>query len=210
MEKTNNSIELRGVLAGRPEYSHSVRGEEYFIFPLAVERLSGVTDVLNIMARRELLEKTELGEGTGIAVKGEVRSFNNRSGTGSRLVITVFAMELTIGDGTDTNRVSLTGTICKTPTFRRTPMGREICDVMLAVNRRYGRSDYLPCIVWGTLAEETEKLGVGTEIRIFGRLQSRRYIKVVDGVQTERVAFEISAASVEVTRDGKEKSACEM
>ena len=187
-----NSVTLRGVLSGAPELSHESRGERFYSFPMEVERLSGAVDRLNILARQELLARTVLTEGEKLGVRGELRSFNNRSGVGSRLVISVFARELALEDGEEMNLVELTGTICKPPNIRVTPMGREICDLMLAVNRRYGRSDYLPCIAWGLLARETAEWRVGDRMTLTGRIQSRQYIKLFDGVQTEKTAFEVS------------------
>ena len=124
---------------------------------------------------------------------GEVRSFNSRRGTGARLVITVLARELSVCEEEDDNRVFLTGTLCKAPVLRSTPMGREICDLMLAVNRRYGRSDYLPCICWGLSAREAARWEVGARVELEGRLQSRRYIKMTESGPVEKTAFEISA-----------------
>ena len=132
-----------------------------------------------------------------IRVTGEVRSFNNRSGEGNRLIITVFARNISLSDEPDHNHVTLTGTLCKKPTLRATPMGREICDMMLAVNRRYGRSDYLPCIAWGLRARECAHWDVGTRVAVEGRLQSRNYIKTVDGVPVEKTAFEVSVTNAE-------------
>ena len=187
-----NSVALRGAAAGAPVFSHESRGERFFSFPLEVERLSGTTDRLNVIAREELLRQTPVTEHGKLGVRGELRSFNNRSGVGSRLVISVFAREMAFEDGEDENLAELTGTLCKPPNIRVTPMGREICDLMLAVNRRYGRSDYLPCIAWGLLARETAEWRVGDRLTLTGRVQSRRYIKVLSGEQVEKTAFEVS------------------
>lgn len=198
MERTNNLVELCGVLTGRPEFSHAVRNEIYYVFPLGVERLSGTLDTINIIVKNELLEQAEVSEKQRVFVKGELRSFNNKSGYGNRLVITVYAQELRFTDDEDKNSVSLTGTLCKKPNLRKTPMGREICDMMLAVNRRYGRSDYLPCIAWGQLAENAAEWDVGTEISLQGRIQSRKYIKTEEDVAVEKTAFEVSAVEIEL------------
>ncbi|MGE4484474.1 MAG: single-stranded DNA-binding protein [Oscillospiraceae bacterium] len=197
LERINNIVELRGALAGRPVLSHSSRSEMYYMFPLEIERLSGAVDTLNIVVRRELLESVELEEKQRVYVKGELRSFNNKSGVGNRLIITVFAQALELTDESDMNSVTLAGTICKPPTLRKTPMGREICDMMLAVNRRYGRSDYLPCIAWGRLAETASEFAVGADVQLTGRIQSRKYIKNENDVQTEKTAFEVSVAEIE-------------
>ncbi len=197
MDQTNNSVELCGTLAARPVFSHSGRNEDYYIFPLDVERLSGTVDTINVIARKRLLEQTGIPGGGKILVTGELRSFNNKNGEGSRLVITVFAREIAFTDGEDRNEVRLVGTLCKPPNFRKTPMGREICDIMLAVNRRYRRSDYLPCIAWGQLAQLVSELYVGDVISLRGRIQSRKYIKTVGGEVVEKTAFEVSAVDID-------------
>ena len=194
---TNNSIELIGTLGGRPEFSHKSRTDVYFMFPLDVERLSGTMDRINVVISAEILKKTELSESEKIYIKGDVRSFNNKSGNGSKLIITVLAHEIGFTDGEDKNTVKLTGTLCKQPNFRKTPMGREICDMMLAVNRRYERSDYLPCIAWGQNASETSEWTIGTIVKLEGRLQSRNYIKVENGAAVEKTAYEVSIISAE-------------
>ena len=192
-----NSVMLRGAATGAPVFSHESRGERFFSFPMEVERLSGAVDRLNVIARAELLAATELTECSKLCVKGELRSFNNKTGVGSRLVISVFSRELALDCGEDMNLVELTGTICKPPNIRVTPMGREICDLMLAVNRRYGRSDYLPCIAWGRVARIAALWTVGDKIHLTGRIQSRQYIKQTDSGQVERVAFEVSISEAE-------------
>jgi single-strand DNA-binding protein len=197
LENTTNNVRLRGVLASPPRFSHAGRNELFYIFTLSVERLSGTPDHINIIARSDLIDCLEIEESSKIEVAGELRSFNNKSGRGSRLVITVFAYEISFTEGEDINCVELCGALCKPPNLRRTPMGRDICDLMLAVPRRYGRSDYLPCIAWGKLAEEVSGLGVGERISLMGRIQSRKYIKS-DGADTaERTAFEVSVVSLE-------------
>ena len=198
MENSNNSVVLAGVLGGRPEFSHAGKGENYYVFPLEVERLSGNVDTLNILVKEDLLRETEVCTGDKVYVSGEVRSYNNRSGVGNKLVISVLARDIFITDCEDENRVTVFGTVCKVPNFRRTPMGRQICDLMVAVNRHYGRSDYLPCIVWGSLAERAALLETGDEIEITGRLQSRKYIKNQDGAAIEKTAYEISAVSMNI------------
>ena len=159
-------------------------------------RLSGAADTVNVTAREALLRAAQVMEAGRIRVTGELRSFNNRRGEGAKLVITVFAREIAFEDGEDMNRVELRGTLCKEPNLRATPMGREICDLMLAVNRRCGRSDYLPCIAWGRRARQCARLGVGSRVELTGRIQSRPYIKLVEGEPVEKVAYEVSAAEV--------------
>ena len=192
-----NRVELLGSVGAPPRFSHESRGEKFFCFPLEVERLSGTVDRLNVIAKDELLAALVVDGQGKLAVRGELRSFNNKSGVGSRLVISVFARELAFADGEDANLVQLTGTLCKPPNIRVTPMGREICDLMLAVNRRYGRSDYLPCIAWGARAREAAAWSVGDRLSLTGRIQSRQYIKLIDGQQVEKTAFEVSITELE-------------
>ncbi|CCX71045.1 single-strand binding family protein [Firmicutes bacterium CAG:555] len=193
---SRNTARLCGVIAAAPVFSHSGRGECFYTFPLEVARLSGATDKINIIVRDELMESIQLCEAEKICVVGELRSFNNKSGEGAKLVITVFAKELYLCDDDDLNEVHLIGTLCKKPNLRMTPMGRDICDLMLAVNRRYGRSDYLPCITWGLKAREAAEWGTGTMVTLEGRIQSRNYIKIVGGDPVEKTAFEVSVTDI--------------
>lgn len=193
---SRNTARLCGVIAAAPAFSHSGRGECFYTFPLEVARLSGATDKINIIVRDELMESIQLCEAEKICVVGELRSFNNKSGKGAKLVITVFAKELYLCDDDDLNEVHLIGTLCKKPNLRMTPMGRDICDLMLAVNRRYGRSDYLPCITWGLKAREAAEWGTGTMVTLEGRIQSRNYIKIVGGDPVEKTAFEVSVTDI--------------
>ena len=195
--ESNNYAELCGTLGACPVYSHTLRDEVFYTFPLEVERLSGTADRINIILRRELMESLELEERSHIAVRGELRSYNNKSGVGSRLVITVLARQIYFTDEEDRNIVLLRGALCREPNLRRTPMGREICDLMLAVNRRYGRSDYLPCIAWGRCAQLASRLGVGSPLCLTGRIQSRNYIKNENGEAIEKTAFEVSAVEID-------------
>jgi len=197
MEEANNLAELTGTLGAKPEYSHTGREREYYIFPLEVERLSGTVDTVNIVVRREMLEQLEVDDKPRLRVRGELRSFNNKSGKGNKLVITVFAREIELTDDGDENRIALTGTLCRKPNFRTTPMGREICDMMLAVNRKYGRSDYLPCIAWGRNAEKAAGLDVGDGLSLSGRIQSRKYLKTEETGTLEKTAYEVSVMDME-------------
>ena len=191
----NHAI-LRGRVAEAPVFSHSNHNVDFFLFPLSVPRLSGTEDRLNIVVPQALLEHFPLTPGQNVEVTGEVRTFNNRTGPGSRLVITLLAKTLSATEEAPCNQLSLSGVLCKPPILRRTPLGREICDLMLAVNRRYGRADYLPCITWGTLAQRCSGLSVGDCVSLEGRLQSRIYQKVVGGVTQERTAFEVSVVTL--------------
>ena len=205
-EKRSNYVMLRGTVSEKPRFSHENRGELFYQFSLDVARLSGTVDTIHIVARDRLLDELEpaadgtAAEATAATVKlcviGELRSFNNKSGVGPKLVITVFAKELWFDTGEDENTVELSGTLCKEPNHRITPMGREICDLMLAVNRRYGRSDYLPCIVWGLSAREAAGWNVGDTVTLSGRIQSRNYTKTIDGETVEKVAYEVSVIRI--------------
>ena len=197
MQTNNNKIFLRGRLAAPPSLSHTNHGVEYMLLPLSVCRLSGAEDTLHVIASREQLSALPpLDTGSPLTVSGEVRTFNNRSGVGSRLVISIFARSLSQEEGEDENHLELSGTICKPPVLRTTPLGRTICDMILAANRRYGRADYLPCIAWGSLAYRCGAMEVGGRLALEGRLQSRVYTKEIDGQMQERTAFEVSIMSL--------------
>lgn len=193
-----NHIILHGHVEEEPVQSHMNHGESYYIFPLLSCRLSGAGDRLNLIVSEEVLRQTPLKAGDELTVWGEVRSFNNKTGIGSRLVITVFVKELRLEQAEDENKLAVAGSLCKVPIYRRTPLGRDICDLMLAVNRRYGRTDYLPCIAWGTLARQCGDLNVGDAIALEGRLQSRTYTKRLGEEVQERTAFEISIMSMDL------------
>ena len=190
-----NKILLRGQPAGEPAFSHQNHGVDDYVGPLRVPRLSGVDDVLNLVT--SVPDRELWTPGQWVSVEGEVRSYNNRTGQGSKLVITVLVRSARQDDTEEgENRLILAGALCRKPVQRRTPLGREICDLLLAVNRPYGRADYLPCIAWGSLASHCGGLDVGDKLRLEGRLQSRRYHKLVDGEQVERTAFEISVMNL--------------
>ena len=189
-------VELCGTAETNAVFSHESRGERFYRFPLTIHRLSGTADTLNVIVREHLLSSAAIAPGQRLQVSGELRSFNNKHSEGSKLVITVFAHSLLPADGADANSVALRGTLCKLPNLRTTPMGREICDFMLAVNRHYGRSDYLPCIAWGIKAKETAQWPVGTVVSLTGRVQSRQYVKVIEGAAVEKTAFEVSVVEI--------------
>ena len=197
MEHTNNQIILRGTLSALPKFSHENHGRRFYRFMLEVPRLSGTVDILPIVAEDRVLDKMDLSGGEMLTVTGQIRTHNSRSDGSRRLLIYVFAFHIDTEDGEPINDVILEGLICKEPVYRRTPLGREICDVMLAVPRGFHRADYLPCILWGKTAQEIAQLSIRDGVRITGRLQSRIYNKVTeDGVQ-ERTAYEISALTAE-------------
>ncbi len=189
-EHSRNEVELEGRPAAAPVLSHENHGTRFYRFPLTVPRLSGQEDVLPVLVSEPQLPLVRPGE--PIRVRGQLRSFNNRSGQGSRLVLTVYAQDLAPGRGEAANRILLSGALCKPPIFRRTPLGRSICDLMLAVPRRYGRSDYLPVIAWGQLANLLSRRSVGDWVDVEGRVQSRGYTKVTPDGPQARTAYEVS------------------
>lgn len=201
MEHTTNIITLRGELAALPEFSHENHGRKFFRFTLNVPRLSGAVDSLPVVVEEHLLNELDLSGGEMLAVTGQIRSHNIRTDGNRRLLIFVFAATLTAEDGDPVNDVMLEGPLCREPTYRRTPLGREICDVMLAVPRAFRRADYLPCILWGRTAQEVSACHTRDRIRICGRLQSRSYTKLTEDGPIERVAYEVSALNAEVLTD---------
>lgn len=188
--KNQNQLELCGTVEDAPAFSHENHGERFYRFSLAVPRLSGQADRLPVVVPVTLLDRVEIG---GRAyVTGQLRSFNNKSGHGNRLVITVLAQDIQPGCPESRNRILLSGTLCKPPILRRTPLGRSICDLMLAVGRRYGRADYLPVIAWGQLALKAGGMAVGDRLALEGRVQSRVYTKLLEDGPQERTAYEVS------------------
>ena len=200
MEESNiNQIRLCGTLETAPAFSHENHGRRFYRFTLAVPRLSGTVDRLPVLADWALLDSTDAAWGEEVLVTGQLRSFNQMTETGRRLILSVYAASLELCYEAPDNRVELTGALCKDPIYRRTPLGREICDGMLAVNRPYHRTDYLPCIFWGRTAREIALCTVGARLHLTGRFQSRPYTKLLpDGTTSERTAYEVSAISAEV------------
>lgn len=198
MEHTTNCITLRGELCALPAFSHENHGRKFYRFCLNVPRLSGTADILPVIAEESLLNAMDLSGGENLTVTGQIRSHNYRSEGTRRLLIFVFAASICAEDGEPVNDVIVEGTLCKDPTFRRTPLGREICDAMLAVPRAFHRADYLPCILWGRTAQEASACRIRDRIRIYGRLQSRIYTKLTDDGPQERTAYEISALTAEI------------
>ena len=201
MEHTENTILLRGELLQLPQFSHENHHKRFFRFELSVPRLSGAVDVLPVIAQESVLNAADLSQGEMFTVVGQIRSHNIRTEGRRHLLIFVFANVVLCEDGEPMNEVTLCGPLCREPTFRRTPMGREICDVMLAVPRAFKRADYLPCILWGRTAQQAAVCHTRDIVTITGRMQSRIYSKVTeDGVQ-ERTAYEISALSATFDSD---------
>ena len=193
MEYTANHVILRGTLTGLPEFSHENHSRKFYRFSLEVERLSGTTDILPVMAAEDVLEAMDLFCGGRIEVEGQLRSFNNRSGQGRKLILSVFARSLAITpDAAPLNRIRLCGAVCKPPVRRSTPLGREVCDILLAVNRRCGGPDQPPVIAWGLLARQAAELDTGDCFCAEGRVQSRVYLKVTEGTTQQRTAYEVS------------------
>ena len=198
MEHTVNIITLRGELAGLPEFSHENYGKKFYRFTLDVPRLSGAVDSLPVVAEESILNRMDLSGGEMLAVTGQIRSHNLRTDGIRRLLVFVFAATVTAESGEPVNDVMLEGPLCREPTYRRTPLGREICDVMLAVPRAFRRADYLPCILWGRTAQEVAICHTRDRIRICGRLQSRSYTKLTENGPIQRITYEISALNAEV------------
>ena len=195
---TINTITLRGSLLDLPQFSHENHGRNFFRFVLEVPRLSGAVDTIPVIAQESLVNTIDPTAGEMLTVTGQVRSHNQRTDGIRRLMIFVFAATITAEDGDPINDVVLEGPLCKDPVYRRTPLGREICDAMLAVPRAFRRADYLPCILWGRTAQDISLCHTRDQIRICGRLQSRVYTKQTEDGPQERTAYEISALSAEV------------
>lgn len=198
MEHITNSITLRGSLLGLPEFSHENHGKRFCRFYLEVERLSGVIDTLPVLIEEHLFDELDPVAGEMIKVTGQIRSHNLREGSIRRLMIFVFATKIVAENGECINHVVLEGPLCREPNFRRTPLGREICDAMLAVPRPFHRADYLPCILWGRIAQEVSQCHMRDVIAIEGRLQSRIYTKVTEEGSFERTAYEVSALTAQI------------
>ena len=210
----NNYLTLVGKVTGEKKFSHEIYGESFYVFNLEIPRLSGNSDIIPITVSERLIKEDTLTEGKKLLIKGQFRSYNSYENEKNRLILTVFAKdiveveeseeeenEMVIKD-TVTNEVELVGYICKKPIYRQTPFGREISDLLLAVNRAYNKSDYIPCIAWGRNARFCQNLEVGTEVKVVGRVQSRNYEKKhEDGTVETRVAYEVSVGSLEVIEE---------
>ena len=206
----NNFLVLIGKVISDKKFSHEIYGESFYVFNLEVPRLSGNADIIPITISERLLANFDLDEGKKVVIEGQFRSYNSYENEKNRLILTVFAKDImeykeeqedeeTKTTTQVSNEVVLNGYICKKPIYRQTPFGREISDILLAVNRAYNKSDYIPCIAWGRNARFCQNLEVGTEVKIIGRVQSRIYEKKFeDGTVEERVAYEVSVGSLEV------------
>lgn len=201
MEHSENAVILRGELLALPQFSHENHRKRFYRFTLAVPRLSGTVDYLPIVAEERLLNAMDLSAGEMLRIEGQIRSHNLREKGTRKLLVFVFAAAITCEDGEAVNDVLLTGPLCREPIYRRTPLGREICDVMLAVPRAFHRADYLPCILWGRTAHQIADCHVSDRIRICGRLQSRIYTKQTEDGPEQRTAYEISALTADILDD---------
>ena len=199
----NNHVSMMGEIVSEFQFSHEVFGEGFYMVELAVNRLSNYSDYIPLMISERLIDTEQDYTGQLIRVSGQFRSYNRHEEKKNRLVLSVFVRELEFLDEIDenekTNQIFLDGYICKEPIYRKTPLGREIADVLLAVNRSYGKSDYIPCICWGRNARFASGFTVGSHIQIVGRVQSREYVKRIDEENVEhRVAYEVSVSKVDL------------
>ncbi len=215
----NNYLTLVGKVTGEKEFSHEIYGERFFIFKLGIPRLSGNEDIIPITISERLIGENTLQEGKKLLVKGQFRSYNSYENEKNRLILTVFAKDVMEVEEKEeeeesdivrkdiiTNEVVLVGYICKKPIYRQTPFGREISDLLLAVNRAYNKSDYIPCIAWGRTARFCQNLEIGSQVKVVGRVQSRTYEKKYeDGTCQTRVAYEVSIGSLEVIEEKNEE-----
>lgn len=200
----NNQVTIMGKVATEFSFSHEVFGEGFYMVEVEVKRLSNSEDRIPLMISERLIDVTQDYTGEYIMVHGQFRSYNRHEEQKNRLVLSVFAREISFmeeePDGTKTNSIWLDGYICKEPIYRKTPLGREIADLLLAVNRPYGKSDYIPCICWGRNARYASGFEVGEHVQLLGRIQSREYVKRISDTETEkRVAYEVSVSKLEKT-----------
>lgn len=199
---TNNAVTLSGKVVGEPAFSHEVFGEKFYEVTLSVKRLSGMDDLLPISVSEHLVDD-KFYDGANVSIKGQFRSYNKTVGERSKLMLTVFVRDVFDYDDTiNPNTVELSGYICKPPVYRTTPFNREICDLLIAVNRQYNKSDYIPCIVWGRNARFASSLPVGEHINLSGRVQSRNYQKKLpDETVVTRTAYEVSVSKIAVVSE---------
>ena len=200
----NNQVTIMGKVATEFSFSHEVFGEGFYMVEVEVKRLSNSEDRIPLMISERLIDVTQDYTGEYIMVHGQFRSYNRHEEQKNRLVLSVFVREISFmeeePDGTKTNSIWLDGYICKEPIYRKTPLGREIADLLLAVNRPYGKSDYIPCICWGRNARYASGFEVGGHVQLLGRIQSREYVKRISDTETEkRVAYEVSVSKLEKT-----------
>lgn len=197
---SQNNVNLQGIVDSVPVFSHELYGEDFYEFTLKVPRLSQMCDYIPITASSKHITTNDIKIGDNIVIDGQFRSYNKMEGTRSKLMLTVFVKELSLCDidAYNPNTVELYGYICKEPIYRTTPFNREICDLLIAVNRAFNKSDYIPCITWGKNARLCKSFVVGTKIRITGRIQSRQYVKKIsDDISETKTAYEVSVCKIE-------------
>jgi primosomal replication protein N len=200
----NNKVRIAGEICGQFEFSHDVYGEKFYLGEVRVERASGVPDYVPIMVSDRMVDVECKWNNVFVEIEGQLRSYNKSEETRKRLLLSVFVQEFTQLESVSyhENYIELDGFICKTPVHRTTPLGREVSDLLVAVNRAYGRSDYIPCISWGRNASFVSNLDIGTRVRLEGRIQSREYRKRISETHTEiRTAYEVSVNKLEVVQD---------
>lgn len=198
----NNQVSIVGEVVSDFTFSHEVFGEGFYMLDVSVKRLSDSCDIIPLMISERLIDVNEDYRGAYIRAAGQFRSYNRHEEKKNRLVLSVFVRELEFMEeeveNAKTNQIFLDGFICKTPVYRKTPLGREIADILLAVNRPYGKSDYIPCICWGRNARFASGFEVGGHTQIWGRIQSREYVKKIDEEESERrIAYEVSVSKLE-------------
>ena len=199
----NNQVTVMGEIVSGFSYSHEIYGEGFYMAEVSAERTSGSCDMIPVMVSDRLINVKEDCIGKLVSVTGQFRSYNRCDGDRKKLILSVFAREISfvdeIEENADTNQIFLGGYVCKQPIYRKTPLGREIADLLLAVNRTYGKSDYIPCICWGRNARYVSRFNVGERCAVWGRIQSREYTKTLDdGTQEIRTAYEVSISKLEV------------
>lgn len=204
----NNQVSIMGKIATDFTFSHQVFGEGFYTMELIIKRLSDSEDRIPVMISERLIDVNQDYVGEYIQVHGQFRSYNRHEEKRNRLVLSVFARDISFveeeDDSIPVNQISLDGYICKPPVYRKTPLGREIADLLLAVNRPYGKSDYIPCICWGRNARYANHFKVGERCVVWGRIQSREYMKKLDEENVERrVAFEVSVSKLELVEEGE-------
>lgn len=198
----NNKAVLSGVIASEPTYSHDVLGEGFYETSIAVKRLSDKDDVIPVTVSERLLESGEIALGKEVCLSGQFRSYNMMSGERSKLLLNFFVREILPPSPENPNMIEICGYVCKESVYRTTPFGREICDMLVAVNRAYNKSDYLPCIAWGRNARFAKNIPVGEKVTISGRIQSRPYQKQLDSGDIEtRIAYEVSVGRIMVEKE---------
>lgn len=205
----NNLVTIVGKVISKLDFSHEVYGEGFYMFSMEVPRLSDMSDILTVTISERLLKGVDFKEGAYFEVEGQFRSYNSYDSEANKLMLTVFARDIKpVEDITkvkNPNQIYLNGFVCKKPIYRTTPFGREITDILLAVNRQYNKSDYLPCIAWGRNARYSEGLKVGENVKVWGRVQSRSYQKKLeDGQVINKIAYEISVIKMEIVNEKDE------